>query len=162
MRNEIGMPDMIRRKEGLTEYLKEHKVLGRKINFSENKMKKLAKKSSFEIAINLLAEALGVGTRKMKSFIADENYTPQEDLIFILPDGKERRVSYDLFYKARLEILNEAREKKQKLSIEYITTKLSRKLKIPQESIAEFFGSGVGVDLFSSSIKPHKNRPTPK
>jgi len=158
IRNEFGKPDMTRRREGLTEYLKEPKVLGRKINLSENKIKTLIKKSSSEIANSILAAALGVGIRKIKSFIAKINYTPQDAVVFELPNRKKRKVSWDLFDETRIEILKEAKMKKHKISEQYLTVKLSRKLKIPPESIAKIFESGVGVDFFSQSNQPHKNR----
>lgn len=159
IRNEFGTPDMTRRREeGLTEYLKKHKVLGRKINLPENKMKTLAKKSSYEIANSLLATALGVGTRKIKTLIADTNYTDEGALIFELPDGKKRRVSYEVFDEARLKIEIEATKTNQILSKKDKIKKLSRKLKIPVSSIAKRFKPGVDFDVFYKSNKPHKLR----
>jgi len=163
IRNEFGTPDMTRRREeGLAEYLIKHEVLGKKINLSENKMKTLAKKSPFEIAIYLLAESLRVGTRKIKTLIADTNYTDEGAFIFELPDGKKRRVSYEVFDKALLKIEIEATKTNQILSKKDKIKKLSRKLKIPEELIAECSDAGVNFDVFYKSNQPHKNRPTPE
>ena len=163
IRNEFGTPDMTRRREeGLAEYLIKHEVLGKKINLSENKMKTLAKKSPFEIAIYLLAESLRVGTRKIKTLIADTNYTDEGAFIFELPDGKKRRVSYEVFDKTHLKVIRKALKANQKLSKKDIIKKLSRVLKIPEELIAEYFDAGVNFDVFYKSNQPHKNRPTPE